>query len=213
MRCAAVFLERLQVPQSRLPRHVTAFLGTMPPQTVHFLPLGGKCLQRHTDNVDSLTAYFAPSSIRLISPASYSRRIASLCSTENFETMGEPHDLSSFSKSKSLSVNSPASTLRPIVRLSMKGDRSNTLPRSMARMTRIGSRAFLASCNLFMTRLSRKNSIALSTHLPMLSASPSVHLVTSSMSSFVSLFFALNVACMRMKAWCKARSSSSPGIG
>src|SRR6267143_737568 len=88
MRCAAVFLARLQVPQSRLPRHVTAFLGTMPPQTVHFLPLGGKCLQRHTDNVDSLTAYFAPSSIRLISAASYSRRIASLSSTENFETIG-----------------------------------------------------------------------------------------------------------------------------
>src|SRR5260370_19683333 len=156
MRCAAVFLARLQVPQSRLPRHVTAFLGTMPPQTVHFLSLAGKCLQRHPDNVDSLTAYFAPSSIRLIPPASYSRRIAILCSTENFETMGEPHDLSSFSNSKSLSVNSPASTLRPIVRLSMTGDRSNTLPRSMARMARVCIPDLLASLNLVVAPLSRR---------------------------------------------------------
>src|SRR5258708_3952637 len=204
MRCAAVFLARLQAPQSRLPRHVTAFLGTMPPQAVHFLSLGGKCLQRHPDNVDSLTAYFAPSSIRLISPASYSRRIASLCSTENFETMGEPHDLSSFSKSKSLSVNSPASTLRPIVRLSTTGDRSNTLPRSMARMARIGSRAFLASCNLLMPRFSRKNFTALPSALPMLSASPSVHLASCSHSSFFGLFFALHFTCIRMLDCCKA---------
>src|SRR5260370_3665972 len=154
MRCVAVFLARLQVPQSRLPRHVTAFVGPMPPQAVHFLSLGGKCLQRHPDNVDLLTAYFAPSSIRLTPPASYSRRMASLCSTENFETMGEPHDLSSFSKSESLSVNSPASTLRPTVRLSMTGDRSNTLPRSMARMARIGSRPFLPSLNVLLPRFS-----------------------------------------------------------
>src|ERR1700683_2566948 len=70
-------------------------------------------------------------------------------------------DLSSFSKSKSLPVSSPASTPRPRVRLSMTGDRSNTLPRSIARMARIGSRAFLGNCQSLMPRLLRKDFTAL----------------------------------------------------
>ena len=84
MRCAAVFFDLLHVLQSRLPLHAIAFGGTGDPQTVHFRSTGGRRL-RHLEIVDSPTPRFAASSVWLTPPASYSARIANLCSGGNFE--------------------------------------------------------------------------------------------------------------------------------